>query len=251
MEISELVKLAEENGSDPVQYVHDCLHEKNSPVTYREVRRMVERAKSPKKHEYCLALNLITQRLDGEKVTADVIAVYWGETVMTATTWGHQTQEWIDMMNEERLGISKPEAMAISHCSIFNVWSNYCSILAHFREWYAARELEAKKAAERDAEPEKLPVVYRVFDSGEVIAIFPTIPGAEIFTCSSYMHVGQHSAASGYEITEMTRLATPEEYKDLHEELTQIYHEYELVVYKRIQQWMHDERIAEVRRLSS
>lgn len=99
----------------------------------------------PVKHEYCLALNLVTQRPDGDDIVADVIAVMWGETVMTLTTWGYQTQAWVDMMNE-RLGITKAEARAMAQCSVFQVWDNYSVILKHLRE------LETKNEAKNEVQ---------------------------------------------------------------------------------------------------
>lgn len=40
-------------------------------------------------------------------------------------------------------------------------------------------------------------VIFRKFKDGEVIALFPEEPGTnDCNTCDSYMHVGQHGAAS-------------------------------------------------------
>jgi len=79
---------------------------------------------------------------------------------------------------------------------------------------------------------EKLKVIYRKFPEGDVIALFPEVPGDSWATCNSYQHIGQHGSASLGVIYD-TKLATPEEYKDLHEEITQIYFEYEIVIYRR------------------
>ncbi len=63
-------------------------------------------------------------------------------------------------------------------------------------------------------------VIFRKI-KGEVVALFPCLPGTNnANTCESYMHTGQHSAA-----TTDTRgwpLATPEEYAPLARELEQI-----------------------------
>lgn len=51
------------------------------------------------------------------------------------------------------------------------------------------------------------PVIFRRFkNGGDVIAIFPTIPGdMHHCTCSSYQHVGQHAACNPtYLIRDMT-----------------------------------------------
>lgn len=98
------------------------------------------------------------------------------------------------------------------------------------------------------AKKEKLPVVYRILQ-GDVIALFPTLPGSEIYTCTCYARIGQHSVADAYEFVTRSGPASKDEYASLHEELTGIYEEYELVVYKRIHHWMHEERIDEVRKL--
>jgi hypothetical protein len=65
-------------------------------------------------------------------------------------------------------------------------------------------------------------VYFRVFPTGDVIALFPDDPhdqsGREI---NSYQHVGQHGAASRDLITEL-RPATKAEYAPLHAELERI-----------------------------
>jgi len=65
--------------------------------------------------------------------------------------------------------------------------------------------------------------VFRVYPSGEVIALFPQI-AAQVggYLCESYMHIGQHGAADTHIVVGQTRLATQEEYQPLLEELEQI-----------------------------
>ena len=53
----------------------------------------------------------------------------------------------------------------------------------------------------------------------DIIALFPYI-GAGNGHCNSYEHVGQHGGASYIGVISQTTPATPEEYKDLAEELT-------------------------------
>ena len=61
-------------------------------------------------------------------------------------------------------------------------------------------------------------VIFRVLE-GEVIAIFPDDPGTnDWWTCCSYMHAGQH-ASTDKGIVQFTKLATPEQYQPLYEEL--------------------------------
>lgn len=75
------------------------------------------------------------------------------------------------------------------------------------------------------------PVIFRKFDDGDIIALFPTVPGDTIETCLSYMCIGQHCAAS-LEIISGTKLANECEYKDLLTELQSIGYS-DLKVYKR------------------
>ncbi len=79
----------------------------------------------------------------------------------------------------------------------------------------------------------KTKVIFRFWKiSNEVIAIFPEEPGnTNPMTCSSYEHIGQHGACNPYGIIQESRLATPEEYKDLKEELESI--GYDLTIIKR------------------
>ena len=72
-------------------------------------------------------------------------------------------------------------------------------------------------------------VIFRAWPDGEVVALFPELsegPGL----CSSYMHVGQHGAAS-CRLIDDTRPAKPEEYSALAWELEAI--GYRLVPIKR------------------
>lgn len=66
-------------------------------------------------------------------------------------------------------------------------------------------------------------VIFRKFkDDGEIIALFPEEPGTtDPMACSSYMHVGQHGAASEG-VVDATCPAREEEYADLLAELGQI-----------------------------
>ena len=70
---------------------------------------------------------------------------------------------------------------------------------------------------------EETKTIYRIYPDGEVIALFPqlavTVGGA---LCQSYMHVGQHSAATPQLVINRTRLAIPKEYAELHKELVRI-----------------------------
>ena len=69
----------------------------------------------------------------------------------------------------------------------------------------------------------KTKVIFRKFSDGDIIALFPELPGNNnpYETCESYMHVGQHGAAS-VDLTDVTTLAKPEEYASLLSELESI-----------------------------
>jgi hypothetical protein len=87
-----------------------------------------------------------------------------------------------------------------------------------------------------------IPVIFRVFpkkEGGDVVALFPTLPGThEWWTCSSYMHVGQHGGADCRGLISMTRPATPDEYAALKRELESPPYEYRLKVVRRVSRAM-------------
>lgn len=64
-------------------------------------------------------------------------------------------------------------------------------------------------------------VIFRTWPKGDVIALFPDIE-AGLFSCSSYMHVGQHGAADYRYVVQQTRPAKVSEYADLVTELREI-----------------------------
>ena len=70
---------------------------------------------------------------------------------------------------------------------------------------------------------EKLIVIFRKFENGEVIAFFPTETGTnDLWTCGSYMHIGEHSSASTDLIGSLSKCSPSEQY-DLFNELNEIY----------------------------
>ncbi len=65
--------------------------------------------------------------------------------------------------------------------------------------------------------------IFRIYPDGEVIALFPQITAtANGYLCESYMHIGQHSGATPQLVINQTRLAIPNEYKELKDELERI-----------------------------
>jgi len=77
----------------------------------------------------------------------------------------------------------------------------------------------------------KTKVIFRKFKSGELIALFPQECGSHWYNVSSYQQCGQHGTAS-MELVRETKLARPDEYKELKKELRRI--GYQLKVGKRI-----------------
>lgn len=79
-----------------------------------------------------------------------------------------------------------------------------------------------------------VPVVYRRFKEGDVIALFPSLEWT-FGLITSYQHVGQHGGACPL-ITRSTRPASVNEpdVAALHRELTQIYGGVRLVIRKRV-----------------
>lgn len=87
-------------------------------------------------------------------------------------------------------------------------------------------------------------VIFRKFKTGEVIALFPEIPGdSDPMNCLSYMHVGQHGAASEF-ITDRTYPAREEEFLPLKKELESI--GYSLEVRKKFSRNDYETRKREI-----
>ena len=84
-------------------------------------------------------------------------------------------------------------------------------------------------------------VIFRKFEDGAVIALFPYIAAVanDPWPCQSYMHVGQHGAADP-RLVHDTRLANPRDYAALKRELHQI--GYRLTVRRRFPPDAHDRR---------
>jgi hypothetical protein len=71
---------------------------------------------------------------------------------------------------------------------------------------------------------ERTKVIFRKFPNGEIIALFPELPGTnDVSTCLNYMHIGQHG--SGKATLDGTKKANWLEHGDLYIELTRLgYH---------------------------
>jgi hypothetical protein len=76
--------------------------------------------------------------------------------------------------------------------------------------------------------------IFRKFNDGSIIAMFPEIGTSVASTCSSYMHLGQHCPCVPDAVIEDTKIATPAEYGSLKEELERIGYKIEAI--KRLRQ---------------
>lgn len=66
-------------------------------------------------------------------------------------------------------------------------------------------------------------VIFRTWrKGGDVIALFPEVPGTHAYDCSSYQHTGQHGPACPSIVHRATRPATAQEIKPLAKELRRI-----------------------------
>lgn len=93
------------------------------------------------------------------------------------------------------------------------------------------------------------PVIFRKFKEGNIIAIFPTMLGTlDQYTCNSYQHIGQHGACEPTYLIQITKLAKPEEYGELFQELVNIGYD-DLKVYKRYQYKFLEEIKSELKRM--
>ena len=74
--------------------------------------------------------------------------------------------------------------------------------------------------------PQTIEVMFRKYrdKSAEILAVFPYVPHNRAQTLvACYAHIGQHGSAQMTHVLSATQPATPDEYADLHCELTQIY----------------------------
>lgn len=93
------------------------------------------------------------------------------------------------------------------------------------------------------------PIIFRKFKEGDIIAIFPTMPGTmDQYTCNSYQHIGQHGTCEPSYLIQNTKLAKPEGYEKLFQELINIGYD-DLKVYKRYQYKFLEEVKSELKRL--
>jgi hypothetical protein len=84
----------------------------------------------------------------------------------------------------------------------------------------------------------KTVVIFRVDREGIIYALFPELPSDNYgYFCTCYQHIGQHCSADYHGCIANSRPATPAEYADLFNELTQ--RGYEMEVKQRATYAMH------------
>lgn len=108
---------------------------------------------------------------------------------------------------------------------------------------------ERARAIGRPPEP-RTKVIFRKFrKGGDIIAVFPEIPGThKPETCSSYQQVGQHGACSmAFLRSHATIPAKPEEFEPLRRELESL--GYRLKLCTKITDSMHKARLRALRGL--
>lgn len=111
-------------------------------------------------------------------------------------------------------------------------------------EFTTTEKPAAANRPETDSEPTT--VVFRKFPHGDIIALFPEIPGSsDPATCSSYQHIGQHGAASE-DLIRDTAKAGYSEFEPLAKEITGL--GYRLRLALRITPKMRAARIREMNR---
>lgn len=91
------------------------------------------------------------------------------------------------------------------------------SVIAKLREEELnneANSIESIIAASSDSE--KIKVIYKKFKDGEIIAIFPDLPGkvGDKNTCESYMLVGEHSYCEK-KLIKTLKNATQQDYRKI------------------------------------
>ena len=98
-------------------------------------------------------------------------------------------------------------------------------------DWPTPHDLK-RRGENPPTDKERVRVIFRKFaDNGEVIALFPDLPFDNSGNITSYMHVGQHGAASPR--LKGTHPASEAEYADLKAELEQIGYELDIIDLKR------------------
>ena len=96
---------------------------------------------------------------------------------------------------------------------------------------------------------DKTVVVFRKWEGGQIIALFPEIPAdPDGDLCISYEHMGQHGSADHHHVVSNSVLAHPHEYASLRRELESEPYNYNLVIRARCTQQMIKHRKAAARK---
>lgn len=83
-------------------------------------------------------LSMLEESFDGS--TGVIIAIKYNDGKgYHTTTYGRQTREWLDTMNE-KLGVSPARRWAFEICSLFGNWGNYVHTLQMCEEKFACED---------------------------------------------------------------------------------------------------------------
>ena len=185
---------------------------------------------------YWASFNRFELRLPGEAVQdiaqpgdAGPAVSYWESRIIN---------EWPERCTPDAIRAELAEHGAWDDDELQDAGANWQRII-----WIAAGNIAEEESPDCSApvEPAKTKTVFRTYRaSGEVIALFPEIP-ADVRGdfCLSYMHTGQHGAASPL-VDWRTRPATAQEIAPLAAELECI--GYRLAPVRRITDKMHFSR---------
>ena len=91
-------------------------------------------------------------------------------------------------------------------------------------------------------------VIFRKYKDGDVLAIFPEIPGDHNYeTCGSYQHIGQHGPCTPFWAIQSTKPCPIPESEPLRTELESI--GYELNIIERYRYMHYQKRVKEIKRM--
>lgn len=89
-----------------------------------------------KKPSMCMAL---------QPVSKEVIAIKWGESGFSRTTYGVQDKEFVNTINREKLGVEPEVAEAMVLCSMFGGWEDFEGRVEIAKKMIEGRKLKPGK----------------------------------------------------------------------------------------------------------
>jgi hypothetical protein len=144
---------------------------------------------------------------------------------------GHRIgEQTTDLESGFRLGVT----LARTNNTPVRIWIGSAQEESGWKQWGRVTPETTEEAIKRavmlfalrgrQVNPESItPVIFRKWkDSGDVIALFPEEVADLEGNISSYMHVGQHGAASLQKVMQASVPAKPKEYAELKDELERV-----------------------------